>query len=181
MSVLSLIAFVTGVAGVWLTIRKNIWCWPVALVSVLSSALEFQQQRLFGDMSLQVVYFAAGIYGWIVWSRKSTETTEVRATPKTAWPKLIAVTLLQMPLYYLLLKHFKGDRTILDAALTACSLSATYMMTMKWKENWIAWTGIDLAYVVLYLSKSMWLFALLYLFFALMAAYGWTQWNRRTY
>jgi nicotinamide mononucleotide transporter len=54
MSTLSILAFVFGLAGVWFTIQKNIWCWPLALVSVLASLLEFYQQKLFGDMGLQV-------------------------------------------------------------------------------------------------------------------------------
>ena len=58
---LSVIAFLTGVAGVWLTIRKNIWCWPISLVSVVTSALAFYQEGVFGDMALQVVYLGAGL------------------------------------------------------------------------------------------------------------------------
>lgn len=177
MSFLSLTAFLFGVAGVWLTVKKTIWCWPVALVSVMASASEFYLQRLFGDMCLQGIYFIAGIYGWYYWNKRSGQDFLVQDTPRTAlWP-LFLLTLAQTLIYYLLLLHFKGDRPLFDAFLTAASLSATYMMTMKWKENWIAWAGIDLSYVILYGIKGMGLFALLYLCFAAMAVYGWTRWK----
>jgi nicotinamide mononucleotide transporter len=177
MSSLSILAFVFGVAGVWFTIQKSIWCWPLALVSVISSSLEFYQQRLFGDMSLQGVYFVAGIYGWYYWNQKQNETFYVQVTPKPIWFWLFLITAFQSVLYYFLLKKLRGDQALFDAILTAGSISATYMMTKRWIENWFIWVIIDLAYVVLYGLKFMWLFAILYFVFAGMAWYGWKQWK----
>ncbi len=178
MSVLGIIALVSGALGVWLTIKQTIWCWPVALVAVLSSILEFYTQRLYGDMSLQVVYFFLGIYGWLYWNRKKNEDFKVEKTPVKLWPLLILVTIAQSLLYYYLLIYFKGDRPLLDGVLTAASLTATYMMTKKWVGNWLAWVLIDATYVLLYGLKEMWLFALLNLLFTIIAFYGWLKWRR---
>jgi nicotinamide mononucleotide transporter len=178
MSVLGIIALVSGTLGVWLTIKQNIYCWPVSLVAVLSSIIEFYEQRLYGDMSLQVVYLFLGIYGWVYWNEKKKEAFEVKATPLKALPLLLLVTLLQGLLYYFLLLYFKGDRPVLDAALTAGSLTATYMMTKKWVENWLTWVFIDGTYILLYGLKEMWLFALLYLLFTVIAFYGWLKWRK---
>ncbi len=57
MSVLSVIAFVFGALGVWLTIRQTIWCWPVALVAVIASVFEFYNERLYGDMPCRSFIF----------------------------------------------------------------------------------------------------------------------------
>ncbi len=175
-----MLAFVFGVAGVWFTIKKSIWCWPLSLVSVLASSFEFYQQRLFGDMSLQAFYFAAGIYGWYYWNRKQKRAFSVQRVPRPFWGLLFAITALQSVLYYFMLAKLKGDQVLFDAVLTASSLTATYMMTRRWIENWMAWVIIDLAYVVLYGIKNMWLFAVLYFVFAGMAWYGWKQWKAET-
>jgi len=177
MSILSILAFVFGLAGVWFTIQKSIWCWPLALVSVLASFIEFYQQKLFGDMGLQVFYFGAGIYGWYYWSKKQRQTFHVNHTPKGVWTLLFVLTLVQGIAYYFLLSTLRGDQALFDAVLTAASLTATFMMTKRWIENWLAWVIIDLAYVALYGIKNMWLFALLYFVFAGMAWYGWKQWK----
>jgi nicotinamide mononucleotide transporter len=87
------------------------------------------------------------------------------------------VTLVQSIAYYFLLSTLRGDQALFDAVLTAASLTATFMMTKRWIENWLAWVIIDLAYVALYGIKNMWLFALLYFVFAGMAWYGWKQWK----
>ena len=179
MTALSIVAFVFGTAGVWLTIRQTVWCWPVALVAVVTSAIEFYRERLFGDMALQVFYFFAGVYGWVYWNRHRSGSFSVRSVPISSWAMLGIVTAVQAVIYYYIITHFRGDRAFLDALLTAASLTATYMMTRKWLENWLAWVVIDVTYIYLYAVKDMWLFAALYLFFAVMAGYGYYDWRGR--
>jgi nicotinamide mononucleotide transporter len=178
MSFLSIAALLFGCAGVILTIRQNILCWPASLVAVVLSIVEFYNERLFGDMSLQVFYFFAGIYGWIFWKRLAREGFVVTRAKTKSMVTMLVLTIIQVPVYYSLILFFNGDKPLFDAVLTAASLSATYMMTRKWVQNWFAWVLIDSAYVVLYFIKSMWAFALLYFLFAVIAFYGWLKWKR---
>jgi nicotinamide mononucleotide transporter len=177
MSALAIIALITGVLGVLFTIRQNILCWPFALVSVVTSSIEFYKERLFGDMALQGFYFAAGVYGWWYWGENRKKGFEVSNTPVRMWFVMLGATVVQFFIYYFLLKNFKGDQVVFDAVLTACSITATYMMTKKWIENWAMWVLIDFAYVILYWIKEMPLFAVLNLVFTLMAAYGFYLWR----
>lgn len=178
MSALGIIALITGALGVWLTIKQSIWCWPFALMSVVTSIIEFYYVRLYGDMALQVFYFFAGIYGWLYWNKKKDEAFEIRHLDAQLIPLLMIITILQAVLYYYLLVYFKGDRPLLDAILTASSLTTTFMMTKKWVENWIIWVVIDASYIVLYGLKDMWLFAVLNLIFTVIAFYGWLKWRK---
>lgn len=173
-----IIAFTTGTLGVWLTIKQNIWCWPMALVSVLISGIVFFNQKLYGDMSLQVVYFFAGVYGWIYWYKHLNTSFRIEKTPLSNYLFLVGITLLQAVIYYFLINAFNGDKPLFDAVLTAGSITATYMMTKKWLENWAVWVLIDGAYVALYGIKGMWWFCLLYLLFTVMAAFGWIKWRK---
>jgi nicotinamide mononucleotide transporter len=178
MSLLSIIALITGTLGVWLTIKQSIWCWPFALLATLSSIIEFYEVRLFGDMALQIFYFFAGVYGWIYWKKKQNENFSVQKLEKRLIPFFLLIIVLQALLYYYLLVYFKGDRPFLDSVLTACSLTTTYMMTKKYSENWLIWVFIDGTYILLYGLKEMWLFAILYLFFTIIAFYGWLKWKK---
>ncbi len=174
---LGIIALITGVLGVLFTIMQRIWCWPFALLSVITSSIEFYKQHLFGDMCLQGFYFVAGVYGWWYWSENLKKEFKVTNTPMNRWLVMLLATLAQAVLYYFLLKKFKGDQVIFDSILTACSITATYMMTKKWIENWAFWVLIDGAYVILYGIKQMPLFAILYFVFTAMAAYGFYSWR----
>lgn len=180
MSLIGVIALVTGSLGVWLTIRQNSWCWPMALISVVTSAIDFYNSRLFGDMALQVMYFAQGVYGWMVWHKaRSTNFTVTRLPLRYWWLVGTAIVLLWLVAYYVLI-YVKGNRALLDAMLTAASLVTTYMMTKKWAENWLLWVGIDATYIILYALTNLWSYALLYLVFTGMAWYGWRQWKKST-
>ncbi|MDX2173737.1 MAG: nicotinamide riboside transporter PnuC [Bacteroidota bacterium] len=178
MSLLDSIALIFGVLGVLLTIKQSIWCWPSALISVLASFVAFYNQRLFGDMLLQIFYFLSGIYGWYFWKKNKQVTFIVQKINLKIIPSLLLITAVLNVILFFILNYFKGDKVILDSILTAFSLTATYMMTKKWIENWIAWVVIDFTYIILYTSKSMWLFALLYFIFTLMAAYGFFKWKK---
>ncbi len=173
------IALFTGVAGVVLTIFESIWCWPMALVSVIISTLTFYNERLFGDMSLNVFYFFSGIYGWIYWSKHKGKTFKVTKLPVKYIPFIALSVIIQSGIYYFILRHFKSDQILFDSILTACSFTCTYLMTKKWLENWFFWVLIDGSYVFLYIIKEMPTYAMLYTFFTLMAAYGFYAWKKQ--
>lgn len=178
MTLLGIIALITGIAGVLLTIKQSIWCWPMALISVVTSGTEFYTSRLYGDMALQIVYFISGVYGWIYWEKKKKSVFKITKLPLKLVIPLLLFTGVQFFIYYYLLTVFKGDKVFLDALLTACSMTATYMMTKKWIENWAFWVVIDFTYVGLYFAKDLYLYALLYFIFAVMAYIGFLNWRK---
>ncbi len=175
----SLIALITGVLGVILTIFESIWCWPMALISVIISILAFYNARLFGDMSLNVFYFFSGIYGWFYWNKHKGMVFKVTKLPLKYIPFIILSILIQSVIYYYILSYFKADQILFDSILTACSFTCTYLMTKKWAENWLLWVLIDGSYVFLYIIKEMPNYAILYTFFTLIAAYGFYSWKKQ--
>jgi len=173
------IALITGVLGVLLTVFESIWCWPMALISVVISTITFYHNRLYGDMSLNVFYFFSGLYGWYYWNSHRQRTFRVSALPLKYLPHILLSIVLQALAYYYILTFFRSDQVLFDAILTACSFTCTYLMTRKWVENWLLWVLIDAAYVFLYIIKEMPTYAILYSFFTLMAAYGFYAWKKQ--
>lgn len=174
-----IVALITGVLGVILTVLENIWCWPMALTSVVISTITFYNQRLFGDMSLNVFYFFSGVYGWYYWGTHHKEAFRVSSLPLKYLPHIILSILVQSVAYYYILTYFRSDQVLFDSILTACSFTGTYLMTRKWVENWLLWVFVDAAYVFLYIIKEMPTYAILYSFFTLMAAYGFYAWKKQ--
>lgn len=173
------IALITGILGVILTIFESIWCWPMALISVVISGITFFDQRLFGDFGLQIFYFISGFYGWIYWGKKKKETFTVSNMPRKWYLPIASSIVIQSVIYYFLLRYFKSDQILFDAILTSCSFTCTFMMAKKWVENWGLWIVIDAAYIFLYLLKDLPTYALLYGFFSLMAYYGFYSWKKQ--
>lgn len=179
MSIWDFIALITGILGVLLTIKQSIWCWPMALISVIISITAFYQAKLYGDVFLNIFYLVSGIYGWIYWTQKKEELFIVSKMPVKWIMYLIIFTFAQIAIYVNVLHALHADKVVFDSVLTALSFTATYMMTRKWLENWILWVIIDAAYIVLYLIKDLPMYAVLYAFFTLMAAYGFYRWKKQ--
>jgi nicotinamide mononucleotide transporter len=66
---------------------------------------------------------------------------------------------------------------VADSALTVASLVAQYMMTRKYLECWVVWLVADIAYVAMFIYKSLWPTAALYAVFCVLAVLGWQQWR----
>ena len=177
-------SFVTGALCVWLTVRENIWNFPIGLVNVATFSVVFFQARLFGDAGLQVVYFVLGVLGWAMWLRRDpADQPALRIT--CAWragkAELLVIGLCVAAATLLLwrtLRHAGGSSSFFDALTTALSLGSQWLLNKKRLESWIGWIIADTIYVPLYLSKGLTLTALLYAVFLAMAIAGLRAWHR---
>ena len=67
MTTIEIVAALFGVAGVWLSVRQNVWNWPIGIVNVALYVAVFYQAKLYADMGLQVIYIGLALYGWYQW------------------------------------------------------------------------------------------------------------------
>lgn len=187
LGLLESVAALFGAVSVWLSARQHVWSWPTAIVNVLLSAVVYYGARLYADTGLQLVYFALSLYGWYEWLYGGEHRTElpVSATPARQWPALAltaaAGTLALGTLttrYTDVLQHNAPWVPWTDAALTAVSLVAQWMLTRKRVENWALWIAVDVVYVPLLAYKRLWAFAALYAVFLALAAKGHVDWRR---
>jgi len=172
--------FVTGVICVWLASKEHIWNWPVGLLNSSVYAVFLFGQRLYADAGLMVVYFVLGIVGWYWWLKGGKERTElhIQQTPAREWPILLLIAALGfVPLYFKLVGEM-GTAPAFDAFTTITSLAAQYLLTRKFIENWILWISVDIVYTPLYAWKGLYLSAILYGIFTIIAFLGLREWNR---
>ena len=181
MSVIELIAASLGVLAVWLTIRQNLWCWPIGLVMVLIYSWIFYDVKLYSDMLLQGVYAVLQLYGWWQWTRGGSSHSGVqvnRLSTQGLLFSLAAGSLGAIALGYLMATFTDAAAPWQDAALSAFSLVAQVWMAQKRVECWPLWIVLDLLFVALFLTHGMHLTAGLYALFTLLAISGWLTWQR---
>jgi nicotinamide mononucleotide transporter len=170
-----------GAVAVWLTVRENVWCWPLGIVNVLLSAIVFAQARLYADMGLQLVYVALCLYGWYAWLHGGGErgALAVARTPGFAWVVLASGGIaFAAGLGFFLHRHTDAALPYWDASTASFSLVAQWMQTRKWIENWLVWIGVDVVYVGIYVVKGLFLMAGLYGAFLVLAVAGLLAWRR---
>ena len=175
------IAVAFGIVSVWLSVRQNIWSWPTAIVNVSLYFVIFYEQKLYADMGLQLFYAVISLYGWYHWRFGGTRRTVLRVsrTPRPLRPILPVLWLAgSIGLGWLLARWTDNPVPYVDAALTAGSLIAQWMMTRKYVENWAVWVMLDICYVGLFISRGLHLTAFLYGVFLVLAVKGYRDWSR---
>lgn len=178
---LELISFILSVITVWFNIRQVHWAWLFAINSSALYALVFFDAKLYGDMGLQFFFIAVSSWGWVQWIQGNAEPEGLPITT------LNRQGLIQSSLGWLLgfvllsafLKAFTDtDVPYADGFLTAGSLLGQILLSRKKIENWHVWIIVDILYVGLYLYKQLFLTAVLYALFVVMAIVGLQAWNK---
>lgn len=183
LSLLEAIAMLFGIAGVWLTIRQNSWCFPVGMVNVGLYAYLFYDPAvsLLADALLQSIYLFLLAYGWYKWKNPSKQTEVLLPQRSSLTLKLrlfiIGITT-AIVLGWFFDTYTRASLPWLDAGLTSTSLIAQWMIARKKIENWLLWIIADAVYIPMYLYKQLPLTAFLYGIFLLLAIKGWQAWKK---
>ena len=177
---IELAAAAFGIASVYLSARQNVWNWPLGIINVTLYIFVFYEAKLYADMGLQAVYIVLAAYGWWHWLHGGANRGMLRVSrvpPREIILLGLAFVAGTAALSTLLARATDASLPLADSALTAASLVAQYMMTRKYVECWLVWIVADTAYVAMFIYKSLWPTAALYLLFTILAVVGWRQWR----
>ncbi len=177
---LELAGVATTVAGIWLTTRRLLICWPVTLAADVLYLVIFYRSQLYSDTLLQCFFVVFTLYGWWHWRRGVREEGQVRVMPLTAAGTIIALAAGAAGSVALgaLAVRLHAALPHLDAALASYSLVASWWQARKHIANWWLWIVVDLIYIGEYAYKELWLTALLYAGLVGLAGLGLRDWRR---
>ncbi len=174
-----MLGFISGGWTVWLTVKENIWNWPIGILNSVFFLILFLHSKLFADSGLQVIYIILGFLGWYWWLYGGEKKTELPVTgiSVTTSVVLLVITIVTTWPLTIYLRHIQDIAPFWDALTTMMSLVAQYLLTKKILENWYVWISVDVIYVLLYGYKNLYLTALLYFIFLCMCIRGIIEWN----
>jgi nicotinamide mononucleotide transporter len=171
----------TGVACVGLVARQNLWNWPLGLANNVFWALLFLRAKLYADSTLQLVFFAVGVYGWWRWvvPRRDGIAIAVRHTrAREWWSQGITVVVATALVGAWLSRATDSPAPLADASVFTLSLAATWGQAQKLLESWWLWIAVDVLSVPLYVSRGLYPTALVYFGFGLLCIAGLRAWRR---
>lgn len=174
-------AVVTGLACVILTVRQNIWCWPIGIISVILYIAVFYDTRLYSDMCLQVVYIFMQVYGWHNWLHGGADSGKLsvsRLTPLAGWAWIAVAVSGSYSLGYGMSSYTNADLPYVDATATTMSLVAQWLMSRKVLESWLIWITVDVISVAMYFVKGLYMTTVLYAVFLALAVSGFLAWRK---
>lgn len=189
MSYVEFVGTTLYLTSVWMVARRNIWTWPVGIVSVIAFAAIYYQLRLYADALEQIYYVGASLYGWWHWSssRSAAEPVEVSYSHHRAllaWGAFTSAAAVFAG--FALTRVHRWSPSLfpepaafpyVDGLTTVMSLVAMWLMAQKRIESWVYWIAVDAAAVWLYFEKGVKFIALLYVVLLCMAAIGLFRWH----
>jgi nicotinamide mononucleotide transporter len=116
------------------------------------------------DAGLQLVYIACSVAGLWAWWRRG-ERDELAEADRVALPTLGLVLAAVAAATFVIREYLivvDGAAPFWDAFLTSGSLGALFLLVRKCIETWVMWAVLDVAYVVLFVSRDLYLTAALY-------------------
>jgi nicotinamide mononucleotide transporter len=178
-----LLGFVFGVVYIIFSIRKSILLWPIGLISSAAYIAVFAKSTLYADMLLQIYYLLVSVYGWYFWLKGKTNSNKVKIEISSItifqWLfVLLSIIFLTFCLYLPFKLYTNASNPLWDGFVTAGSVVATFMLARKLIEQWLIWIVVDLASSVLFYYKKLYLTAILFIIYTLLAIIGYFKWKK---
>ena len=181
---IEILGAVLGLVYIFLSIRQNIFTWPVGLITSALYVYVFLVSKFYADMALQGYYVIVSIYGWHLWLKRKgssgkKEKLLVSPTPTKFWIPLVIITIFLFIIIAFVLKNYTDSPIPLgDSLTTALSLVATWMLARKYLEHWIIWVFVDFLSAILYAFKNLWPTVILFIVYTIMAIIGYIRWRK---
>lgn len=178
---IELLGTLLSIIYLYLSIKQRIGLWVFGFLCSLLYIIVFFQAKFYADMSLQFYYLAVSVYGWISWKAKSTIAESTSTITKTNFKSgtiLFFVAVIIYFIYYYVLSQFTDSPLPrADSFTTALSIVATWMLARKMLEHWLLWIIVDSVSVGLYIYKGLYITAVLFGIYTIMAVIGYFQWR----
>lgn len=178
---LEYIAVALGTLYVLLAARGNRWCWPAGIASSALYIYINLVHHLFQDAILQTYYVAAGAYGWWLWAKKDEPEQEMQVQTFSIQFNVLLILFgaALVPVLGYGFGRLGNSLSYFDSAVTVFSFIATWLTAKKIIENWLYWIVIDMVAGAMYFKKELFATSCLYLFFCLVAVYGYFEWKKK--
>ena len=130
---IELIAVFFSLICVYLATRQNSWSWAFGTVGVIAYFIVFLQISLWGQVGLQVIFFAQNLYGWWNWKYGHTDD-KLKVSTLNNKQRLLYLIIIGIGTFILtmILTHFTTDAMpFFDSLISVSAIICLISMEMK--------------------------------------------------
>ena len=172
---LEFFAALTSFIGVWLGTTGKRITWPWWVLSSALYGIFFWSVDLIASALLQIIFIAAGIWGWFGWGPKGAHPSKLKTRELALWLTGLAIAWL---IFTPWLQDIGAAAYRTDALIFLGSFVAQVLMVYEKYEAWPIWFAVDILAAIQYAVLGYWFTSVLYLAFTLVAIVGWIRWLR---
>ena len=178
-AILEIAATLLGLGFLIGVIQRKIWSWPMGTLSSGLSVVLFYRFGLYAETGLYVLYVIMGFYGWWMWSNKGQEG-EIQLVDYPwvkQWWSLLGIPAAILLGYFLNQLHGVSF-AYFDAFTSTFAIIATWQETRRIRTAFHYWIPLNIATMILYGAKGLWVYAALMLVYSVMSVVGFLNWRK---
>lgn len=178
---LEIVGAVVGFVYLWLEYKASIYLWIASVIMPAIYLVVFYDAGLYADTAINIYYLLIALYGFIAWRRGNNSGAELKISHITLHQTVAMVALyavLQVVISLLLLNFTDSTVPWFNGLTSALSVVGMWMLARKYIEQWIVWAVVDILSVGLYVYMGLYLTALLYAAYAIIAIFGYRKWQK---
>ncbi|MGH6744717.1 nicotinamide mononucleotide transporter [Novosphingobium sp. PhB57] len=168
-----------GLANIALLVQRSVWNYPFGMAMVMLYFVVFWDAKLYGEAGLQLFFFAAQIWGWVLWVRAGGGESRVPVRRLGNFARLLwlmGTAALALNLGWVMHKFTDASLPYADSAIAGASIAAQILLGFRRIENWVLWIMIDVASIGVYIYKGLWPTTALYVVLLAMSVLGLREW-----
>lgn len=181
---LELIASILGIVSVLYSKKNSILLYPAAIISSLIYIYLLWKWHLYGDLIINSYYFYMGIYGWILWSRKTktgADALKITIMSRKDYLKSLLIFGISSIFVSCIYKHyalFEHWWAYIDTIITGLLFIGTWLLAKRKIENWLFLIAGDIIAIPLFYLKGYTLTSILNVFLTVIAIFGYLEWRK---
>lgn len=181
---LEAVAVIAGILSVWYSKKENILVFPIGLINTIIYIYLSIKGHLLGEASVNFYYTIMSLYGWYLWTRKSTikkNTLQISHSTIKEWTQHLLFFIAFYAAIFFSLTYLKKEFAPeaipwADALASATAYTGMWLMAKKKVESWIWWILTNLASIPLYFIKGYAFTSVQFLVLLVLAIAGWRSW-----
>ena len=177
--IIEALAVLFAVTYLLLAVKQDVKCWFAAIISSILYFFIMYKAGLYMEAWLQVFYIIMAFYGIQQWTDTNNNQSKfiVRSWRWSTHLWVIAIIVILAIVTGLLLEKFTNAALpFLDGLTTWGAIITTYMVAKRLLENWIYWFVIDTISIYLFLSRELFLTAILFCIYLVIIFFGYRSW-----
>ena len=176
------IATLTGVICVVLCAAGNKQSYYWGFVNIFTYIVIAWINGYYGEVMLNGLYYLPmqfiGLYNWSKHYNTKANQVESKKMSYKQVALFLATSAVCVVAYKFLLDWIKGTSTLLDSMSTVLSLFACFLMTQRYREQWLLWIIIDVITVGMWIIVKDGLMIAMWSIYLINALYGWIVWSK---
>lgn len=180
--IISLISGCLGICSVCLTAQGRLTAFAFGFAQVFTYTYICLRAHLYGEVAINIYYFATMIYGVYLWRRRISPTTQRVITRQLSWSiwfaLIIAIAAFSAAIGYGLARFTDDPTPYMDSFTTVVAIVAQVLMIMAYRDQWFLWFVVDIVSVVMWIYVGNYCMAAQYAFWCCNCIYGYIRWTQ---